>query len=486
MKPNFNQLTYAETQVIETDAYRGFEDNGHSLLSPSGWHSWSKCVGSLNSIHTARAAGKDNCASVEGTCGHFFLEICLTLLIDPLTFNAATIIPDNIVKDIQQWSFSVSSKSHNSPEVQALAIKLANDLIKKTLNHEFLIEIKKVTDIVFWYVNQGYTLVPEMRVSIHDFLWHNASNGTSDIVLYNASNNHLIVADLKYGKGIEVFPKENGQLLIYCLGVIAMLHRQRISMNINDWYIDIVVCQPRINDRFWDIWQTNYVFIHKFSQEAKIKSVNALYAIGHPESVTIADYSPSIKSCQWCSHRLNCQPRLDKVETELTLLLGNAGIVVNNLVPSSASDLGIAQVLTNVGSSDLSKIHSASPFIIAVLKDVENEIFNRVNKGNTVDGVKLVLGRSSRSWDISDAKLTSLLIKYSIYDECIEIKLPSPAKFEKILVDKEIKTTIMNHVRKNRGSPVLALEHDRRKSIEEIKTEELSKVLDQSGIIINQ
>jgi hypothetical protein len=483
VKPNFSQLTYAEVRQIEADAHAGFENNGHSLLSPSGWHGWGKCVGSVSSIHNARAVGKDNCASVEGTAGHFFLEICTTLLIDPMAFNSSTVIPATILTDVRAWALSVSMKPHNSNEVKSLAVRLANDIINGTLADEFKTEIKKVTDIIYWYVGEGYTLIPEARVSAEIFLWHTSSDGTSDIVLYHQVKKHLIVADLKYGKGIEVFPKENGQLLIYCLGVISLLIKLDLVKDINDWFIDIVVCQPRINNRFWDAWQTNYAFMLQFSVLAKERSVLALYAIAYPKSVTIEDYRPSVNSCQFCHHRTNCQPRIEKAQLDLNSTLAKAGIVVTDNIPKSPNETPLHQIFTGITSDVLSEIYHAMPFILATLKDIEVEMYSRMLKGNPVKGVKLVSGRNARRWDIDDSGLEALLREKGIYDDCIEVKLPSPAKFEKILVDKGVKSDIMSHINKFKGSPVLALESDRRKSIEEIKNEESAEAMRLAGIV---
>ena len=486
-EPDFNALTFEQVQEIETQAYVGMADNGHSLVSPSGYHSWGRCSGYVNGIHHQRATGSDNMASVEGTAGHILLEICLTLLIDPMSFNPSCEIPKDILFDIRKWATNVSSKMHNPSEVRELAITLANNLIDREMDMEFMVEIKKVTDVVYWYMHQGYTMIPEARVSIFDYFWHKASDGTSDIVLYNEATKHIIIADLKYGMGIEVFPKENGQLLIYCLGVLSFLAKQ--GLDVQNYKISIVVAQPRISNRYWDEWITDYNFMLQFSYEAKAKSVKALYAIAYPQVVTIDDYNPSVSACRFCSHKTNCQPRAIMVEDELTRVLSDSGIVLSgDLTPTPInSENTINDLVTSIPSSKLVQLFKATPFISALLVDVESEMNKRMKAGNKMDGVKLVYGKNARKWDFKDDEFKTLLEKHGIADIAMISKLPSPAQFEKIpkkSVDNNLRDEIMSHVVTFTGKPKLALENDKRKSIDEVRELASQEALADAGIVV--
>ena len=68
------------------------------------------------------------------------------------------------------------------------------------------------------YVEQwdGDTFI-EQRVSYA--AWVDNGFGTSDHICVNVTKKHCLVADFKYGKGIQIFAEENTQGKLYALGV---------------------------------------------------------------------------------------------------------------------------------------------------------------------------------------------------------------------------------------------------------------------------
>lgn len=480
-----SNLTYPQVAELERNALVGFSDNGHSLISPSGASSWSKCVGYVRGIHNSRSLNPDNPASVEGTAGHFILEICLTYKVDPLYFHLLDRIPDNVAHDIKKWRDNVIAKEHNSPDVHSLVVRLADSILKREVDQEFKTELHKVYEHIEKYLDLGYKLVPEARVSLFDFLWHKQCDGTSDIVMFSKKYNHIIIADLKYGRGIEVFPENSKQLMLYALGVMSMLSSR---FDLNTVSIDIVICQPRINNRSWDLWSTDYKTLYNFAMMIRVKSWKALAVIGDESLITEEDFVPSVKSCMFCSHKKDCKPRFNKVELDLTAMLADSGInLSSNLIPESAdSSKSIGKVLSGVTTPELVKMHLSSPFILGFLKDVESELKNRADKGNPIKGMKLVSGRNSRKWKVKADQLEVLLKDRGLYDDLIVIKLPSPAYFCKKTVDSDDKEFIMTHIETVKGRPILTSESDRRLSLDDEKNKVIEDVLKSSNIKIKE
>ena len=48
--------------------------------------------------------------------------------------------------------------------------------------------------------------------------------GTSDTVIIREAERLLIINDLKYGRGVQVWAEENEQLMLYALGEIGRAH----------------------------------------------------------------------------------------------------------------------------------------------------------------------------------------------------------------------------------------------------------------------
>ena len=419
-------------------------DNGHHILSPSGYSGWSKCTGMMRELSEARTKSEDNIASVEGTLGHYLLEICILTWTSPLLLTST---PQHIIVDALKWASKVSGNKNNSDEVKGFIAKCYVELSTCTFTNAMREEIEKCYQRILVYKVDGWEVLPEGKVTLESYFGHNHCDGTSDIIMYKGT--HLIVADLKYGKGIEVSPDYNGQAQLYSGGACSMLWKLGISVD----QITIVIMQPRINNGVWKVWETNYNELYKFLMIAKDKSIEALLVLGgqNPEQ-----FAPNEKSCQWCHRKMNCKPRADFALDSVKQAFKDAGVIEG--VPISPVDLS-----TDV----LSSILLRTPFITTFLNDIGKEAVTRAKKGIKVPYYKMVKGRSSRTWKEQSVKnLLDLFVSLGLLPtDCMSSAIKSPAQIAKLKLTPVQKKSIKDMTSFSFGNNTLVPETDKRDAV---------------------
>lgn len=455
--------------AIENAALVGFEDNNHALISPSGASRWAKCVGSLVGIHHHRKTAPDNMASVEGTTAHWLLEFALTHQVCPTEVSISTIgdLPDPLHDEVVFWCERILSKPTQTQEVKDRAVELRDMVCRLNFDTDMRLHVKKVYDSVMSYVNAGYKMWPEMRVSLKKYFGHSQCDGSSDTVLVRGD--HLIIADLKYGVAEEVFPEENAQLSLYGLGACAFIE-DTTGCKVDR--VSLVVCQPRVNNRVWDEWVTTKTWLLEYAAKMKIASLKALIAIANPQLITPEMYSPGEKSCKYCHRKTDCESRRESVISEVknAFMLAGAEVPDGQISPVTTVDV------TKIDNNTLSKIMNAAPFIISFLKDIEKETFLRVNNGENVDGRKLVKGRLSRDWSANHEQMLKTFMSLGLsFDDVMETKLKSPAKLESVSMPNHVRDIVSGLIKNSYGNPVVALKNDRREAIATTVAKELFK-----------
>ena len=94
--------------------------------------------------------------------------------------------------------------------------------------------------------------------------------------------------------------------------------------------------------------------------------------------------------------------------------------------PSTMDDAQICQIM------------EAAPLMRQLLEGVEKEALRRLEAGQTIAGLKLVNGRGSRVWALSEEETADKLVKMGIPKSAIyETKLVTPAKAEKLTWEKK-------------------------------------------------
>lgn len=133
--------------------------------------------------------------------------------------------------------------------------------------------------------------------------------------------------------------------------------------------------------------------------------------------------------------------------------------------PSSMDDAQIRQIM------------EAAPLMRQLLEGVEKEALRRLKAGQTIPGLKLVNGKGSRSWSLTEAEIAEKLVKMGVPKSAVyETKLVSPAKAEKLtwkkkdgtqmqLSDRQLKTMETEYVTKLAGALTVVPESDNRPAV---------------------
>ena len=246
--------------------------------------------------------------------------------------------------------------------------------------------------------------------------------GTADYVLLVIDDEgvcHLF--DLKYGKGVKVFAFENTQLMLYAIGVDNefgfLTPFKRFVLHI---------CQPRL--QHYDSWELSHDELMEFAEEAREKAHLALQ--------TNAPRIAGEKQCRFCKAKSSCPEALRYAEA----MLG-----------AQFEDLTLPQ---NLDDSAQKRILDGAAYVREFLKSVEDDVFQRLESGESFPGYKLVRGRSNRKWtDEAEAALKDIL-----QNEAYKKTLITITEAEKLL-SKEV---VNNLTFKPLGVLTLAPEHDKR------------------------
>ena len=425
-------------------------DNGHRILSPSGWTGWSNCTGQMLGLAEARAMSTDSSPSVEGTTGHFLLEISTTLMVSPLRVGWHSFDNTNspeikaVMLDVEKWAKGIANNRHNTEEVKAFARECYEQITSLNFTQEMRVEIDKCYQRIKAYVDDGWEVWSEAKVSLKNLFGHEHCDGTCDILLFK--NGRLLVVDLKYGAGIEVSPVENGQLSLYGGGAVQSMTMHKVES------VELVIMQPRINNGVWKSWECPTGYLNRFLlNEAKPKAAAALAAL----AAGPVEFNPSLTTCQWCHRKSNCKARQDKAVSDTSEAFFLAEL----------DDNSTSYNVVDIPNRELVEILEKAPFVLSFFKDIEVEVLKRANAGEIIPGRKLVKGRVSRKWMDEDKLVVQLTARNLKLSDMFNIKTNSPAQMEKINLTEEQREVCKKNTQHSFGKPTLALESDPRPAV---------------------
>lgn len=393
----------------------------HSQLSPSSRHRWAACPGSVREVakYPERKAGS---AAIEGTHTHTVLNKLLT--------NVEVRVGDQL--EDHEGTFIVGKEQL---ERAMIAVE---------------------------YVNQrcgelGYDVVlhSEFEVNPESLVGNPNMYGTADVVLYKPGHT-LEVIDYKNGINI-VYAKNNPQLEQYAVGVVAESIQKNFPIPSQ---IKLTIIQPKLCGLGMsgiDSWEIS----HSELMAIKDKMIVEWMATEEPDAPLIAGE----KQCKYCAHKGNCSAMVSQS-------LAASGIVFENLeVAKQAAEINPSLL----PDTQLVEIMEAAPLVRQMIEAVEEEAQRRLDSGKVINGLKLVNGRGSRSWNIDEEEIAKKLKKMGVpKDKIFETNVISPAKVEKLkwvkgeenvkLTDRQLKL-INEYVTTVLGKPKVVLDSDHRKEV---------------------
>ena len=250
--------------------------------------------------------------------------------------------------------------------------------------------------------------------------------GTADCVI--VYNHQIEVVDLKFGKGVEVSPKDNPQLMLYGLGALEAF----------DYIYDIKevimsVAQIRLHDV--ESYTMTAENLRKWGEE-----------IVKPKAILAFEGKGETKAGGWC---MFCKVR-DRCKTRSQYLLESYEKYKEN---------------EELKPEEIAEILEKAKDIKTWLSDVEKYALDLALKGTDIPGFKVVEGRSNRLIVDPDA-LAKVLINLG-YNEQEIFELKSITALEKLLGKKKFAEISQKYITKPEGKPTLAKMSDKRQELVE-------------------
>ena len=430
----------------------------HAFNSPSGMPAAMLC--NAKPWREQPFPESTNASADEGTAAHFLQEQCLEKGVEASHFIGTRIQ----VKDGK-------TEFHTSGQWP--------------VGIDFAHEVQKSLDVIY-SLAEGATIYPEQTLSIEFITGEQGATGTSDVIIVKGKT--LICADLKFGRGVQVFAEGNEQLLMY--GASAVADFDALG-EIEE--IELHILQPRLNH--FDCWKLSITEMDERIEE--IRQVSKRILAG-PEGLTAV---PGDKQCRFCKASATCPERTDftlQLITDTFTDLDKGFIQVSmiqaekllaqafDVKPAAVEydDLGTFTVkkpnirpsleaaeakLPDASDERLATLMDAADMIEGFAKAVRAEVERRLLAGKFTDArYKLVEGRQgARSWtseEEAEATLKAMRLKV---DQMYDFKLISPTTAEKVL--KEANPRKWNKLQpligRSDGKPSVAPASDKRPAL---------------------
>lgn len=366
----------------------------HARFSPSSAKRWMTCPGSL-ALCRDLPPGKVGSYASEGTAAHSLASLALEAGQPAAAFLGREFEADGL-------KFVVD-------DAMANAVQVYLDYVRQR--------------------SAGGTLLVEQRVEFSQTIGVPGQFGTADAIVLSDDGTQLVVIDLKYGQGVQVYADANEQLMCYAMAVMETF--SDILADVQE--VTIVVVQPRLDHI--DEWTCSVGRLQEHAEHAKRAAALAMSALARvegkdPFTLPASFLQPSDEGCRWCPQKANC-PALRKMVSALVfddfeVLETPATVIVQPSPPvPSAPNLG--------------ELFGALGLIEDWCRAVRGETERLVMAGIEVIGsdgkrMKVVEGRrGNRAW--SSAEQAEDLLVGMLPEEVVFTprKLNSPAAIGKVL-----------------------------------------------------
>lgn len=399
-------------------------NGAHSIFAPSGSKMWLTCSGSLIANLLAEDdAGYD---AVEGTVAHAIGENWL------LTGDR----PDELIGE----------ERHIEEHGESFVVPITREMLDY------------VEDYIDWCKFLPGDHFVEERVDFSHLTPIPKQGGTADHAA--CSKGHLIITDLKFGKGVKIYAYRNPQAMLYAIGFIKGW----------DWLygfdkVTIRICQPRL-DHF-DVWETSVAELFWFGEYVRERA-NLAWRMDAPRT-------PSADACQFCRAKPGCAAYVTLAEQLADESFDDLDAEKSfDAMQNSISnvDLGVfgEQQLSPVNMLDISQLVKIRQYRKAFegwFKAIDDYLHREAMQGEKIPGMKLVEGRSRRRFN--DLHWAGELLE-SVGVSSLELyalTTRSPAQIETVLKGHGIKKAaavelLADVVYKPVGRQTLVMEGDNR------------------------
>lgn len=364
----------------------------HATRSPSGASGWLACAGwassDTSSVH-----------SREGTAAHELAAICLQDGSSPNDHLGVGITVEGQV-------FTVDAD-------MALAVG------------DYVNRVRGIVEAT------GGQLMVEQRLSIEGITGERGAHGTSDVVIL--AGTELIIADLKYGRGVPVEADDNPQLQIYALAAL-----DEFALAADFATVRMIIDQPRLGAVSEWVQSVDQLEDFRGHVHKRIEILDA-----NPDQ-----REPGEKQCRWCANKATCPALRNEVLDQFEAV----------------------QPVREASDDALAESMAKADMIEAWIKAVRAEVETRLLAGQAVPGFKLVQGkRGNRTWtskEDAEAALKAMRIKH---DQMYDYSVISPTSAEKLakaeVIGKRQWPKLQALITQSEGKPSVAPESDKRPAL---------------------
>lgn len=383
-----------------------FANAGHSIFSPSGSAMWLSCPGSL--IANLLEDDEGSWEAAEGTVAHELAESWLRTGVRPSSRLGETVC----VQD-----------SPESPAYYVTVDEVMLDWVEDYVNWCATLPGDHYVETKVWFTDLMPVANPDEPEALEgEYLPFVPQGGTADHAA--CINGHLIISDLKYGKGVFVDAVNNTQARLYALGFFYLW----------DWLYDfqtitIRIGQPRLHN--WGEWTITRDELLEFAEVVRAAAAEA-WQINAPRRV-------SRKGCQWCKVKPDCAAfavALDALAyAELELLGHTVDAEAMSMMKARLRDeyKMHTAATSRLSQEEMVQILKYRKPVESFFEKLQERLTRDAMEGQRIRGKKLAQGRSYRQWLDPKAAAEHFAFLGLPDSEIYNVEVISPAQMEEKL-----------------------------------------------------
>ena len=249
--------------------------SSHTVASPSALHRLMRCPGSA--VLCKSVPEQSSKYAEEGTLFHSVMEYILKSKLGEQVTN----------KWVRMYIDTYSTIALEKEAVDEMVDCVQDAVEWFNLNFVNATQIIAETRLPMYYSDRDY--------------------GTADVIVL--FDDRLVIVDWKYGKGVDVSPNNNPQLISYAVSALKYLSSQHIDIR-KFKEIETIIYQPRI---YTGETVKSYKYaMQELVQQAKhikeaVDKVYALYSKSANSKIVKENLSASEESCKFCPAKMICK-----------------------------------------------------------------------------------------------------------------------------------------------------------------------------------
>ncbi len=416
--------------------------SAHALLSPSSAARWINCTGSLAAIEVLPKGDSSNAFTREGTAAHTLGERCLNYADEG--------------RRAEFWRGETIEVPYTEDGVEKVDKYIVDD--------DMIDNVQVYVDAV---LREPGELLVEQRLDLSEVFGVENQFGTGDAVVLDYENERMYVGDLKFGRGVIVYAKDNDQAYSYAAG--ALVEYDMLC----EWKtVTVAIHQPRLHH--YDEHTITVEELRTWIAHAKNRAGEATALIGEAPDVIEGKKTAGEKQCQWCPLKGSCK----------TLATWAHETVFDDFANLEVEPT-IVKDTTQLDGKTLGEILKRADVIAKWLSEVRAEAVRRAQAiPGSVPGWKMVIGKQgNRQWsDADEAEGIMKGARIKGADMYTRKLLTFPAA-EKAFAKKKPKVwaALKALLTQKEGAPAIAPEEDARPALVVAESESFGDVTGNAG-----